>query len=117
MTEEQYREVVRSIDACRHEVAEVKTQQSIVVRLLNGNPDEDILGIRPRLTRLEQRFDNLPHELPAQFKAVQQQVATLTTEWANLQQRYVGAKWVLGMLGVTNLVTLIALARFLLGIG
>lgn len=113
MTEEQYRELVASNQLCSHGIAELKTQMSLIVRLLNGNPDEDIVGVRPRLRQIEEKLGVAA--TAAELTKAEQRIMTLETEWAALKNKYKGAMWVLGILGVANAAQLIALARFLLG--
>lgn len=113
MTEDQYRELVKSNEQCQHGLGEIKLQQALIIRLLNGSPDEDIIGVRPRLQRLEQKIDALPVEV--QLRSAVDRIGTLETEWTALKNRYKGGMWVLGILGITNAVQLIALWRFLFG--
>lgn len=113
MTEEQFRELVKNNELCSHGIAELKTQMSLIVRLLNGNPDEDIVGVRPRLQRLEVKIDAFASA--KELGETRDRVGKLEDEWTALQNKYRGAMWVLGILGVTNAAQLFALARFLMG--
>lgn len=111
MTDDQ----IRDLNACLHGVNEIKTQMSLVVRLINGNPDEDIVGMRPRLRQIEDRLVLVA--TAAELAKAEHRIVQLETEWTALKNQYRGAKWVLGLLGATNLVTIAALVRFLFGMG
>lgn len=97
MTEEQYRGLVKRDDECLHGIAELKTQTALIVRLLNGNADEDITGVRPRLKMVEERL------------------STIETNWAAWDRRFRDLRIIGGFLGVTSLAGLIALVRLIWG--
>lgn len=109
MTEEQ----IRDLNECLHGVNEIKTQMSLVVRLLNGNPDEDIVGVRPRLRQIEDKLGVVA--TAAELAKAEQRIVILETEWTALKNKYKGAMIVLTFLGVTNIAGLIALANFIWG--
>jgi hypothetical protein len=115
ITEDHYKALVKSDEDCLHGLREIQTQVALIVRLLNGNPDEDIPGVRPRLLLVERRMNDIPGDLVAQLQKSNEKIETLTAEWNKLKERYNGAKWVLGILGVTNVATLGVLARILTG--
>jgi hypothetical protein len=115
ITEDHYKALVKSDEDCLHGLREIQTQVALIVRLLNGNPDEDIPGVRPRLLLVERRMNDIPGDLVAQLQKSNEKIETLTAEWNKLKERYNGAKWVLGILGVTNVATLGVLARMLTG--
>ena len=115
ITEDHYKKLVTNDDQCLHGLAELQTQIRLVVRLLNGVPAEDVPGVRPRLMLVERRVNDIPVDLMAQLQRSNEKIETLTGEWNKLKERYNGAKWVLGILGVTNAATLGILARFLTG--
>jgi hypothetical protein len=107
-------EQAAQLDACSHGVNELHTKVNMIVRLLNGNPDEDIPGVRPRLMLVERRMNDVPNDLMSRLNRLDEENRTLREEWTKIKERYNGAKWVLGILGVTNASTLFILARFLL---
>lgn len=115
ITEEHYKALVQSDNECLHGLAEIKTQVGLIVRLLNGSPDEDIPGVRPRLVMVERRMTDIPPNLADQLREMRNENKSLAEEQMKWKERYNGAKWVLGILGVTNAATLGVLARFLMG--
>lgn len=105
-----------SIDDCLHGIAELKTQNNLILRLLNGEPDQDILGIRPRLTRVENRIDMLPPMLVTEWAEMRTSIKGLQEKITGYEQRLLGAKWVLGALGITTGALGAAVVRLLWGI-
>lgn len=115
MTEEQYRELVRADDAALHAIAELTTQIRLMVRLLNGSPDEDIPGVRPRLVMVERRMTLIPEDLVAQVKQLRVELDAEKERRTNLEQRWIGIKWFMGGLGITSAGLAATLARLLFG--
>lgn len=105
-----------TIDDCLHGIAELKTQLSLVVRLLNGEPDQDITGIRPRLKLAEAKLDALPSNLAADVKEMKDAIKAIQEKITGYEQRLLGAKWVLGALGITTGALGAAVVRLLWGI-
>jgi hypothetical protein len=114
-TEDNYRALVKSDDECLHGLAEVKTQLALIVRLLNGNPDEDIPGVRPRLMLVERRMTTIPDDLAAQVAEIRRDLNTEKEKRSNLEQRWIGVKWILGGLGITSASLAAIVGRLLFG--
>jgi hypothetical protein len=126
VTDEQIRALMASDDACLHGIAELKTQVALVVQLINGNADQDIAGIRPRLGRIEQRVDQIPPDIAAQVAELRRQSAAEAAELrkeiaaerekrTNLEQRWIAVKWLLGGLGITSGGLAATVARLIFG--
>jgi hypothetical protein len=115
MTEDQYRELVRADDAALHAIAELTTQMKILVRLLNGDPNEDIPGVRPRLVMIERRMTTIPEDLVVRVSRLETELDSEKERRTNLEQRWLGIKWFLGGLGVTSVLSALTIARLLFG--
>jgi hypothetical protein len=99
LTPAQYDEIVRSNDKCLHGIKETQTQLGLIVRILNGDPEQDIHGVRPRLREVE---------------AIVQKLEDRLQRW---EDRATTAKWLIGFLGLGNLAGVIALWRLIVGGG
>jgi hypothetical protein len=115
MTEDQYRELVKSDEQCLHSLAELKTQVNLIIRLLNGNPEEDIPGVRPRLMLVERRMTTIPEDLVAQVRQLRVELDAEKEKRSHLEQRWIGIKWFMGGLGFTSAGLAATLARLLFG--
>lgn len=115
MTEDQYRELVRADDAALHAITKLATQIDQLVRLLNGSPDEDIPGVRPRLVMVERRITTIPEDLVTRVNRLETELDAEKEKRTNLEQRWIGIKWFIGGLGVTSVLSALTIARLLFG--
>ncbi len=115
MTEEQYKALLSRDDECLHGVRDLQTQMAVMLRLLNGSPEDDIkTGVRPRLYVMERRVETIPVDLPAQLAAVRQDVDMLEAKWIAVENQVRGGKMVVSIIGVGNLVGLLGVVATLI---
>ena len=107
ITPEQFERLVKDNGECLHGINELKTQNQLILRFLNGDPGEDVItGIRPRLRRVEETLQPFTSDFVKEIREALQ-------ERSNLKQQLRGAKWLLGVLGATNVLTLGAIVRII----
>ncbi len=102
------------LDACSHGVNDMKVQIDRVLRLLNGNPDDDIPGVRPRLYLVERRVSDIPLDLPMLLGKIQGEIDVLEAKWLAVENQVRGGKMVVSIIGVGNLVGLLGLVATLI---
>ena len=102
------------LDACSHGVNELTKQMALILRLLNGSPDEDIPGVRPRLFLVERRMGDIPIDLPMQMSKLQTNVDVLEAKWIAVENQVRGGKMVVSIIGVGNLVGLLGVVATLI---
>ncbi len=108
MTEEQYKALLSRDDECLHGVRELQTQVALMLRLLNGSPEDDIkTGVRPRLYVMERRVETIPIDITTQIAQVRQDVDVLKDERSAIRNQIAGARLVMSAVGVTSLSALI----------
>jgi hypothetical protein len=134
VTEEQYSSLLKQIghsvelaEKALHTANEALTQSRITVRLLNGNPDEDILGVRPRLRQIEEvrlkeiaeKIDSLTRvwtpQLLTEVIATHKEVQTLTRERDTLKAQVRVLIWGLGAVGIIGGSSFACILKILFG--
>ena len=99
------------------EFTKVNQRLDRVLRLLDGDPNDDVTGIRPRLTLVEARVKALPDDLVLRVSKLEEGLVAEREKRIHYEQRWMGAKIVLSAFGVTSVASLGMMIRMLWGAG